>query len=44
MKFINQNWAGIGMYKVIGSNTVAPNDFGGLRSGAVATSTDTHRT
>jgi hypothetical protein len=40
VKFLNQNWAGIGMYKVIGSNTVAPNDFGGLRSGAVATSTD----
>ena len=40
VKFLNQNWAGIGMYKVIGSNTVTPNDFGGLRSGAVATSTD----
>jgi hypothetical protein len=38
--FLNQNWAGIGAFKTVGTNSFTPNDFSGLRAGAVATSSD----
>jgi hypothetical protein len=39
MVFLNQNWAGIGAYKNIGSNVFSPNDFSGLSAGATNVST-----
>jgi hypothetical protein len=38
--FVNQNWAAVGLYKVVGTNTVTSNDYGGLRTGAAPTSSD----
>ena len=38
--FLNQNWAAVGMYKVVGTNAVSANDYSGLRPGALPTSSD----
>jgi hypothetical protein len=38
--FLNQNWAAIGAYKNVGTNTFTSNNYGALKTGAVATSTD----
>jgi hypothetical protein len=38
--FLNQNWAAIGAFKTVGTNNFTSNSYAGLKTGALATSTD----